>query len=101
MAMESDNGIGKWQMQMYGMNRVVLSGETRVVVCGMQHMCRCSFSKYEASYIKKYELNCMSSTKRSTVRVLWSRVSQERDTFPLKINYGGHPTAAAFGCTKG
>ncbi len=38
MAMESDNGIGKWQMQMYGMNRVVLSGETRVVVCGMQHV---------------------------------------------------------------
>jgi hypothetical protein len=46
MAMESDKFIGKWQMQMYGMNRVVLSGETRVVVCGMQHMCRCSFSKY-------------------------------------------------------
>ena len=97
MAMESDNGIGKWQMQMYGTNRVVLSGETRVVVCGMQHV-SLQFFKI---YIKKYELNCMSSTKRSTVRVLWSRVSQERDTFPLKINYGGHPTAAAFGCTKG
>jgi hypothetical protein len=38
---------------MYGMNKVVLSGETRVVVCGMQHV---SVQFFKINNIKKYEL---------------------------------------------